>query len=115
MFRDLTTGRTISLPAHSKWEFRVASTPAGCAVTTIVTLPGGNRLWLPAGKVFDSADKTFQNNGGPITYESQPAGEFNGWKDWLDTSRNEPGNCDPSVDKCPEGANLIHLHGSTSD
>jgi hypothetical protein len=114
-FRDLPAGQTISLPAHSKWEFRVASTPAGCAVTTIVTLPGGNRLWLPAGKVFDSPDKSFQNNGAPITYEAQPAGEFNNWRGWLDTSRDEPGNCDPSVDQCPEGANLIHPQGSTSD
>ncbi|HYB89425.1 MAG TPA: hypothetical protein VEC38_00120 [Candidatus Binataceae bacterium] len=106
-FTEMSAGKTMSLPPRSKFEFRVAPTPEGCAVTTVITLPDGTRLWLPAGKVYDSPDKTFQNTGSPLTYEAQPAGDFNNWAGWLDTSPHEPGNCDPRVDICPPGSNRI--------
>jgi hypothetical protein len=61
-FQNVPAGKTLSFPSHSKFEFRVAPTPEGCGVTTVITLPRGNRLWLPAGKIYDSPDKSFQNN-----------------------------------------------------
>lgn len=107
-FLDVPEGETRSFPPNSKFEFRVAPTPAGCAVTTVMILPSGQEVWLPAGKVYDSPDKSFQGNGHTLTFESHPAGEFNAWNGWLNRSGGQagPGNCNPSVDKCPPGTNL---------
>lgn len=104
-FRDVPAGETLPFPPRTKFEFRVAPTPAGCGVTTVMILPGGNKVWLPAGEVYDSPDKSFQNNGGPLTFESHPSGAFNSWAGWQASSGR--GNCDPSVDRCPPDSNLI--------
>ncbi len=108
-FTAMRTGQTMQLPPRFKYEFAVAPTPDGCAITTLITLPNGSRLWLPAGKVYDSADGTYQNWGGPATYEAEPAGAFNNWQGWF-TADDGYGNCNSQHDNCPSGFGVPKGH-----